>query len=417
VHEERGQAAPLLCVVIVLAGVVAVLLADLGGAAAARARAQTAADAAALAGAAAGRQAADEVAAANRARVVAFWVDGADTVVQVQAGAARATARARRFGGARPVRAVARGRSPPAGAAIGAMGRSHTLRDVASEPQPGMAAGDAAAASVTESARDELRTPASSASIAAPAAPRPSPADIPTTAVPVTSAPVGPTAPASTGQPNGRRNGQRQAAAAAAAAAARRPSRAERKANSRVRARKVRRVVRHIDPWSVLRLSLLFYLCLFLIFMVAGVILWNIAAHAGTITRIENFFKDSGTFENWSFKGDVMFRASAVGGLVMVFTLTGLNVLAAVLFNLISDLVGGIRVTVLEEEVAWVPAPATAAAPAVVPAQVPAPTPAAAAPAPAPGVPPLAPRVAPPLAPAPASLASAAVPPPPVAGP
>jgi hypothetical protein len=268
---------------------------------------------------------------------------------------------------------------------------------------------------MTESARDELRSPASSASIAAPAMPRPSPADIATTAVPVTRAPAGTTATAHTSQTDGRRNGQRQVAAAATATG--RPNRAERKASSRVRARKVRRVLRHVDPWSVLRLSLLFYLCLFLIFMVAGVILWNIAAHAGTITRIENFFKDSGTFENWSFKGDVMFRASAIGGLVMVLTLTGLNVLAAVLFNLISDLVGGIRVTVLEEEVAWVPAPATAAAPVVAPAQVPASAPVA-APAPAPGAAPVPPLGAPPLAPAPAPLASAAVPtPPPVTGP
>jgi hypothetical protein len=45
-----------------------------------------------------------------------------------------------------------------------------------------------------------------------------------------------------------------------------------------------------------------------------------------------------------------MFRAYAVGGLVMVVAATGFTVLLAVLFNLISDLTGGVRVTVVEEE-------------------------------------------------------------------
>ncbi len=120
----------------------------------------------------------------------------------------------------------------------------------------------------------------------------------------------------------------------------------------RMRARKVRRVVRHIDPWSVLKLSLIFYFCLFLIVMVAGVILWNIATHAGTIDDIQNLFKDLGLFETFSFEGGKIFRAASLAGLILVITGTGLNVLMAVLFNLISDLVGGVRITVIEEDTA-----------------------------------------------------------------
>ena len=40
-----------------------------------------------------------------------------------------------------------------------------------------------------------------------------------------------------------------------------------------------------------------------------------------------------------------------IGGLFVAIGLTGMIVLAATLFNLITDLVGGVRVTVLEEEV------------------------------------------------------------------
>ena len=40
-----------------------------------------------------------------------------------------------------------------------------------------------------------------------------------------------------------------------------------------------------------------------------------------------------------------------IGGLFAAVALTGLAVLVATLFNLITDLVGGVRLTVLEEEV------------------------------------------------------------------
>jgi len=118
----------------------------------------------------------------------------------------------------------------------------------------------------------------------------------------------------------------------------------------RARARKVRRVIRRFDPWSVLKLSLLFYFCLFVVMMVAGTLLWSLASGTGTITDIEGFIKDVGAFKTFEFEGTKIFRASLLAGLILVIVGSAFNVLLAVLFNLISDLVGGIRVTVLEEE-------------------------------------------------------------------
>ena len=126
----------------------------------------------------------------------------------------------------------------------------------------------------------------------------------------------------------------------------------ERRQLGRLRARKVKRIVRHIDPWSVLKLSLLFYACLFVVFMVAGTLLWNLAGAAGTISSIEGFIKDIGAFKTFSFSGPTIFRASFLAGLILVIAGSGFNVLLTVLFNLISDLVGGIRLTVIEEETA-----------------------------------------------------------------
>lgn len=98
-RRDAGQATPLLVVLIALMAVAGVALAELGGAAVAATRAQTAADAAALAGAAEGEAAARAVAAANGGELVAHRRDGAVVAVEVRLGGARATARAEVVGG------------------------------------------------------------------------------------------------------------------------------------------------------------------------------------------------------------------------------------------------------------------------------------------------------------------------------
>ena len=98
--SDRGQAAPLLAVLVVLAGGICLLVAQLGGAAIAQARARTAADAAALAGAVEGRTAAGDLATANGGTLEEFAVDGADTDVRVRVGDATAAARAEVVGSA-----------------------------------------------------------------------------------------------------------------------------------------------------------------------------------------------------------------------------------------------------------------------------------------------------------------------------
>lgn len=110
--------------------------------------------------------------------------------------------------------------------------------------------------------------------------------------------------------------------------------------------------MRHIEPWSVLKMSLIFYFCLWVILLIAGVILWRFAVTAGTVLNVENFIKELFALETFTFNPDQIFRVSALGGLVMVVAGSGFTVLMAVLFNLISDLIGGVRMTVVEEETA-----------------------------------------------------------------
>jgi hypothetical protein len=193
---------------------------------------------------------------------------------------------------------------------------------------------------------------------------------------------------------------------------------------AKVRARKVRRIVRHIEPWSVLKLSVLFFMSVFLIICVASAVLWNAARSAGAIDDVESFITSLGfgncediepdaattpdttpstvdgageqvsggaptsttvpaaTQEETStlpdedgdcaegqrlvggfkFEDQQIFRAFALGGVVLVLAGAAASVVLALLFNLISDLTGGVRVTVLEEEPSRVrtgsPAPA-----------------------------------------------------------
>jgi hypothetical protein len=131
-------------------------------------------------------------------------------------------------------------------------------------------------------------------------------------------------------------------------------SRRERKQMGRLRARKVNRIVRHVDPWAVLKISLLFYFCVGIVVLVAGVILWTIAARTGTIESLEGAVGESFAFKKgtFHFQGGKIFQASVLITLIGVLALAALNVLLCVLFNLISDLIGGIRVQVIEEETA-----------------------------------------------------------------
>lgn len=129
-----------------------------------------------------------------------------------------------------------------------------------------------------------------------------------------------------------------------------RPVRSTTPARRRPRIRRVTRVVRHVDPWSVFKVALCFSVVLYGVVLTAGVLLWNVAYTTGTIDNIERFFESFG-WSTFQFKGGELYHNAWIAGLFVALGLTGFVVLAATLFNLIADLVGGIRVTVLEEEV------------------------------------------------------------------
>lgn len=112
--------------------------------------------------------------------------------------------------------------------------------------------------------------------------------------------------------------------------------------------RRVRLVVRRVEPWTVLKFSVLLFATLYLVFLVAGLVLWAAATATGLRENIEKFIGELIASNDFKILGPTMLRASIVGGLVLVVMGTGANVLMAVLYNLISDVIGGITV-VFEE--------------------------------------------------------------------
>lgn len=123
-----------------------------------------------------------------------------------------------------------------------------------------------------------------------------------------------------------------------------------RRPRGKLKARKVRRIVRYVSPWSVFKVSLLFYFCMWVVLTIASVILWQLAVQSGQITNLEKFLAKLLAESSYTINGRDLFRAGASAGVVLVFAGTGFTVLMSLLFNVICDITGGVRFTVLELE-------------------------------------------------------------------
>ncbi len=111
--------------------------------------------------------------------------------------------------------------------------------------------------------------------------------------------------------------------------------------------RRVRRVIRKIDPWTVLKASLIFNAVAGLVFVLGMWVMWSIAVQRGIPEGIADIF-ESLTL-TFTPDGELYFRALVLLSIIGVVVATGGMTLGAVMYNLISDMVGGIEFTVLEE--------------------------------------------------------------------
>lgn len=108
--------------------------------------------------------------------------------------------------------------------------------------------------------------------------------------------------------------------------------------------------VRRVNVFSVLKISLAFYLCVLVVVLVAGAVLWNIAESAGLIGKLDRLIRS--LFALSSFKLHPLTALTWGGAFVGLLCLLGVlvNVIVAMLYNVLSDLVGGVRVLVVSDD-------------------------------------------------------------------
>ena len=119
-----------------------------------------------------------------------------------------------------------------------------------------------------------------------------------------------------------------------------------------VRVNRVRRIIRKIDPWTVLKVTLVLNFVVALTVVLGISILWVLLVNAGVPQGLEDIARRLALLDaDASLVGNIEPLFSAIVSLAAVYMLTqtALATIAAFFYNLVSDLVGGIEVIVLEE--------------------------------------------------------------------
>jgi hypothetical protein len=125
-----------------------------------------------------------------------------------------------------------------------------------------------------------------------------------------------------------------------------------RRASSRRRptVRRVKRTLRHIDPVSVLKLSLFFYAVAVVVWMVIVAILYGFVNSMGLFDLIESFSESFAL--TWEVNIDLWYveRWALLLGLMFAVLGSLVNVVLAFLYNVAADMIGGIEMTYVERD-------------------------------------------------------------------
>lgn len=121
----------------------------------------------------------------------------------------------------------------------------------------------------------------------------------------------------------------------------RRRERAEARRASRIRNRAT---IRHVDIAAVAKVSLVFYFIVLLVVVVASVLLWYAADAFGTLNSFEKSIRTLFSLKSFTVHPGTVAMYTAAGGVVLAVAGTIANILMACVYNLISDVVGGVRV-------------------------------------------------------------------------
>ena len=117
--------------------------------------------------------------------------------------------------------------------------------------------------------------------------------------------------------------------------------------------RRARLTLKRIDPWSTLKFSFVYSLAGLVVLLVAVVALYGIVDAMGVIGSIQTFLRDVEGSKNGSGVADWLsfgrvFSIALVVGLINVVLFTAFATLTAFIYNVCTDLVGGVEVTLAE---------------------------------------------------------------------
>ena len=119
--------------------------------------------------------------------------------------------------------------------------------------------------------------------------------------------------------------------------------------------RRARLQLRHIDTWSALKISLVLSIALFFIWMVAVGVLYGVLSALGVFKTLNDLFGQLGSASGSGGGGDVVtpgvvFGGAAVIGAINIVLMTALCTVGTFIYNLCSDLVGGLELTLSERD-------------------------------------------------------------------
>lgn len=123
---------------------------------------------------------------------------------------------------------------------------------------------------------------------------------------------------------------------------------------ARKKGRRARLTVKRIDPWTTLKFSFVYGLAGMIVLLVAVVVLYGIVDAMGVISSLKSFFttvnEGSTTHSKvveWFGFGRVLLVAFVIG-VVNVVLFTAFATLTAFIYNVTTDIVGGVEVTLAE---------------------------------------------------------------------
>ncbi|MTE11932.1 DUF3566 domain-containing protein [Nocardia aurantiaca] len=110
--------------------------------------------------------------------------------------------------------------------------------------------------------------------------------------------------------------------------------------------------LRHIDPWSTLKVSLVISVAMFFVWMLAVGLLYLVLEGMGVWERLNSTFTDmvSDNSSSALIDAGTVFGYAGVIGLINVVLLTALSTVGVFVYNQCTDLVGGIQVTLADPD-------------------------------------------------------------------